>query len=46
VFKLPSSKVELGIDKKKSLGIRGDERTIKIREVGGPQIPTSKFSIL
>jgi hypothetical protein len=44
VFELPGNEGELGMDKKKKLGIGGDERTIKRREVGGPQIPTSKFS--
>jgi hypothetical protein len=39
VFELPGSEGELGIDKKKGLGIGGDERTIKRGEVGGPQIP-------
>jgi hypothetical protein len=43
VFELPGNEGELGMDKKKGLGL-GDERAIKRREVGGPQIPTSKFS--
>jgi hypothetical protein len=44
VFELPGNEGELRMDKKKDLGIGGDERTIKRREVGVPQIPTSKFS--
>jgi hypothetical protein len=44
VFELPGNEGELRIDKKIGLAIRGDERTTKRREVGGPQIPTSKFS--
>jgi len=43
VFELPGNEGELGMDKK-GLGIGGDDRTIKRRQVGGPQIPTSKFS--
>jgi hypothetical protein len=43
VFELPGNEEELGMDKKKGLGIGGDERTIKRREVGGTQITSSKF---
>jgi hypothetical protein len=44
VFELPGNEGEWGMDKKNGLGIGGDDRTIKRRQVGGPQIPTSKFS--
>jgi hypothetical protein len=44
VFELPGNEGELGIGRKDELSIRGDEKVIKRREVGGPQIPTSKFS--
>jgi hypothetical protein len=44
VFELPGNEVEFGIERKDRLNIRGDERFIKRKEVGGPQIPTSKFS--